>query len=157
MESSKVFVFPCVSRTDDDTTNGNISRELRAKLMSEENITNILKSITDKKSYIIEYDSNTKLLKFVLDGYYFEISDYSPSGNQYARIDYKSVSSTNEFQLIKGDVSNNFDGLIISQEQPVSDYLTLCMGGEIPQSSYSKFKLSSVDGKLNAIDCGELK
>ena len=41
MESHNVFVFPCVSRSTGDD-----QKDLTAKLMSEKNITNIIKSIT---------------------------------------------------------------------------------------------------------------
>ena len=156
MESNNVFIFPCVSRSSDS------KYELKSKLMSEENVTNILKSIADKKSFVLSYADG--VLKFVLDGYYFELSEFNLSGNKYAYISYKDNSDSNGFKLINGDdIDGTFSGLkiqsTISNPNDVDgeDYLTLCVNGQIPNSSFSKFKLSSVDGKFGNIDCGELK
>ena len=77
MNSDKIFVFPCVSRDND--------YDLKAKIMSEENITNLIKSITDNTSYVINDDLNN--LEFIIDGYYFKLTDYSLTGTQYAYIE----------------------------------------------------------------------
>lgn len=149
MESSKVFVFPCVSR---DT--GEEQKNLDAKLMSEKNITNIIKSITDNKSYVISWDDG--LLKCVIDGYYFEVMG-APTGNQYAFIGMNNG-------VIKGDNgvdedSKYFEGLTIADTKPESEeYLILCENGVVPDSSKLKFDISSIfqTGFFDIVDCGEL-
>ena len=144
IESSKVFVFPCVSRSmDDDTAN------LRSKLMSEKNLTNIIKSITDNDSYIISWEGN--FLKCIIDGYYFEISDLPISGNKYAKIVYNEQNN----ELLNGadSADNKFTGLEITATAPEGKYLELCVGGKESKNSYSKFTNQSIGG---TIDCGEL-
>ena len=123
--SEDIFVFPCVSR---DT--GNSNSDLSAKLMSEQNVTNIIKSITDRKSYIISWVDTT--LKCVIDGYYFEINNITKSGDMYAFLDFKAPSN---YKLLEGDVldedTKKFGGLIIRNTIPTGvDYLTLCENGD---------------------------
>lgn len=148
ISSENIFVFPCVSRSK--------NYDLKAKLMSEENITNIIKSITDKKSYIINDDLSN--LEFVIDGYYFKLTGVELKENRYAYISTKKNGVTpNEFTLLIGDNnSNSFEGLIIDSAIPDGkDYLTLCEGGKIPADSKIKFSRESLN--MSSIDCGELK
>ena len=140
MESNKIFVFPCVSRE------GNY--ELEAKIMSEKNITNIIRSITDSTSYVINDDLTN--LEFIIDGYYFKLIDYPLTGTQYAYIDTNNGSVG---KLLKGDSATGFDGLTITENKPnTGEYLTLCEDGIIPENSKIKFQPKS----LGKIDCGEL-
>lgn len=147
VESSKIKIFPCVSRTYDTD-----EADIKAKLMSEENITNIIKSITDKKSYIISYDDVNKIFKFVLNGYYIELKA-EKRGNLYVYME-DMVKSGNH-TLIYGDSDNYFKGISTSEIEPdKSVKLCLCLNGEIPNESYLKFNSSSftVDtdfGELN--------
>lgn len=147
ISSENIFVFPCVSRSKD--------YELKAKLMSEENITNIIKSITDSPSYIIDYDKNTKILEFVIDGYYFKLTEFTPSGTQYAVLKYKA-DTPKEIKIIDGDNTNNqFNGLTIETSQPKSGtYLLISENNEIPDRSKIKFSRESLN--MSSIDCGEL-
>lgn len=152
LNSSNVTVFPCVSRSikgDDNTEIVN-----KAKLLSEENITNILKSVTDKKSYIINWEKDT--LEMVIKGYYFKIEDQEKSGNKYAHI--KFIENTGNYILIQGDNDESkFTGVeIIEGTAPDNDEncLTLCVNGSIPDDSKIKFTQKSIS--LKNIDCGEL-
>ena len=146
ISSENIFVFPCVSRSK--------NYDLKAKLMSEENITNIIKSITDKKSYVINDDLSN--LEFVIDGYYFKLINKTLTGNQYAYISTnKDDDPSSTFTILKGD-DNGFQGLTISEQKPDDkDYLTLCEGGKIPVDSKIKFSRESLN--MSNIDCGELK
>ena len=147
VESSKVFVFPCVSRSTD-----NEQDNLNAKLMSEKNITNIIKTITDNKSYIISWDSN--LLKCVIDGYYFEINGIEITDNKYA---YITMQDGTSLELIKADDGQTFAGITITDDIPnVAHYLTLCDNGKIPIDSLVKFRPESF-GFDRVIDCGLLQ
>ena len=142
MDSNKIFAFPCVSRAGD--------YELKAKLMSEENITRIIKSVADTPSYVINDDLNN--LKFVIDGYYFELIDFPLNGDQYAYI-YTKETSTGK--LLEGDYGTDLKGLIITNQIPTDkNYLTLCTSGIIPNSSRAKFTQKSL--AITNIDCGEL-
>jgi hypothetical protein len=145
----------------------NSTEDLKGKLMSEKNITNILKAITDKKSYLISWDDTTDLIKCVIDGYYFELKGYpyphksgSTSSSLYARV----VKNTDNSELIKGDEkegeNNSFVGLEISNQAPETNrdaWLTLCENGRIPPESYVKFSSESLNIELKVLDSGELK
>lgn len=142
--SENIVIFPCVSRTYDTNETA-----IKAKLMSEENITNIIKSVTDKKSYVIGY-SGDKFL-FVLDGYYVELKA-SKSGTLYAYMEDK-ISSGNH-TLIKGDDGGQFMGIGTSATDPgKSNQLCLLLNGEIPKESLSKFNAYSLPSSM---DFGEL-
>lgn len=65
-DSSKINVFPSNYRTEFPS----------GKFTSEYNFVNILNSITDLKSYVLEWNSE---LKVVINGYYFEVQGYNKS------------------------------------------------------------------------------
>lgn len=140
-------VFPCVSRYTDDA---NVN--MKAKLMSEANITNIIKSITDSKSYIISHSisEGKGTFEFILGGYYFEVTDVSTSGNQYAVLDV----GVND--LLSGDDGKGyFKGLSIETTQPSGKpFLQLVSNNNVCTPSYIKFTEDSL--RINSIDCGEV-
>ena len=162
--SENVFVFPCVSRS---TGKNNSQEDLKGKLMSEKNITNILKAITDKKSYLISWDNATDLIKCVIDGYYFELEGYthpSKSGSTSSFLYARVVKNATNSELIAGDEikgeDNSFSGLEITNETPETnrdDWLTLCENRRIPPESYVKFSSESLNIELKVLDSGELK
>jgi hypothetical protein len=133
-------VFPCVSRGADYDSGS------KSKLMSEKNITNIVKSITDKESYIISWNADN--LKCVVQGYYFEIKvSTSPNGSQYLHLQMND-------DILHGDNGGSFMGVEINDNPKGAD-LVLCVNGKIPNSSREKFSANSVSD-LTKIDCGEL-
>ena len=137
LASSNVFVFPCISRTGDYAVD--------SKLLSEKNLSNIIKCVTDKKSFVINNDLSN--LEFVLDGYYFKLNSYTLTGTVYAYLTYKESDET----LLKGDGVNNFMGLNLTgnRSEVVGEYLLLCKDETIPPESQVKFVMTS-------IDCGEV-
>ena len=139
--SNTVTIFPCVSRTDNTD-----EKATKAKLMSEENITNIIKSITDKKSYVLDYSEGK--FKFILDGYYIEL-ETSKEGTKYVSVNKDTLGT---YEVIQGDDGDVFSGLSITDEPTEGPCLCLCVNGEIPQQSYQKFELKSLN-----FDFGELK
>jgi hypothetical protein len=153
VNSNNITIFPCVSRVFE---NENSELSLKAKLMSEENITNMIKSITDNKSFVIEYDNTYNLFKLILNGYYIELTELCEN-TKYVRLVYQDTSSTHI--LIKGDkisegLGGVFEGVEILKTTPSDekDWLCLCKDGEIPTESYQKF-----DTKSMSFDFGELK
>ena len=149
-QSKNIIIFPCVSRTYKGTTT-NPEVNTKAKLMSEENITNIIKSITDRKSYLISRSGNKFI--FVLDGYYIELNielNEALTGTQYVKLSYNK--SGNHLILHGDDPEGVFLGLEISTTKPTSgEYLCLLYNGETPTESYYKF-----DTKSMKFDFGEL-
>jgi len=172
LSSDKVFVFPCVSRDiGESSSNDPSKKELsnKSKLMSEENITNMIKSITDKSSYLIEYlpntDSTKTLIRFVLGGYYFELQGVNPSNEEgvdkslYAIL--KMKNTRNEFVMIEGDRNNEFVGMSLENSiTPTEDNNTFLQifdsNGDIPEESYIKFNSNSVQQIKIVIDGGEV-
>jgi hypothetical protein len=148
--SSNLTVFPCVSR---DTGTSNI--DLNAKLMSEENITNIIKSITDRDSFVINYEKSGEWIEFILNGYYFKLDKFTFSGNIYASL---ITQPTSGYTLLKGDElvssTKEFKGLVLSDTDSENAF-ALCISGNVPNDSLIKFNQPSL--YLTSIDCGELK
>ncbi len=153
IKSNNLFVFPCVSRE--------ARFDLDAKVLSEKNITNIIKSVTDKESYIISWDNNSNL-RCVIRGYYFEIKGESKptagsTTSRYVHLVMKGDPTDpvdpDRF-LIKGDNGVDFEGLTIDSNSSEAD-LILYENGIIPESSFIKFDRSSLP--ITTIDCGELK
>ena len=152
INSENITIFPCVSRTIKD----NYETATKAKLMSEENITNIIKSITDKDSYIISR-SNSNLFKFVLEGYYIRLQlpiDESVT-DIYVSLNYQS--NTGNHTLLQGDTNNIFNGIDVLTnknnlpEYDLSNYFCLLKDGSIPEESCRKFNKTSI-----SFDFGEL-
>jgi hypothetical protein len=154
ISSVNISIFPCVSRF---LTNDNNEVAKRSKLMSEENITGIIKSITDKDSYVISYDG--QVIKFVLGGYYIEVAQ-KLSDTVYAHLVFQK-SRTNQHKLIAGDNNNNFYGVVFSNSDTAPtitdsyEYgdvsLKLYDGEQVPQTSFYKFNPKSIN-----VDFGEL-
>lgn len=82
--SANVKVFPCAYRGYINTA----SIDPESKAQTEYNYVNLHNQLgKNKPSYVISYTSNTKILKCVVGGYYFEItgleaSDFEESGKQ---------------------------------------------------------------------------
>ena len=141
--STNVKVFPCATRESD---NG-----LDSKLLSEQNITNIIKSVTDNHSYIISWDNDT--LKCVIKGYYFEISGQRIGGDLYAHLQMNG-DVLNGADEVDGN-QKYFAGLDINNSASNAD-LVLCVSGNIPIDSWAKFNPKSLNADLTRVDCGEL-
>ena len=123
--TENVKMFPSAYRRTDT----------KGKYNSEENFTNIVNSVVDNDKYVLSYDNSTHLLRVVLHGYYFEISDFDLSGanrncwvairveqGANALVDFDTSSVTPE-QI---DKNGNFTGLAVSTSQfnviDTSDY-----------------------------------
>lgn len=67
-----------------------------SRLLTEKSISNLIKMLTKETGgFVISFnDNNDSIIKFVLDGYYFEVnmtsvlSDFAESGNVYAVVQY---------------------------------------------------------------------
>lgn len=151
-DSKGVTVFPSVYRTL--FTDG--------KFTSEQNFINILNSITDIDSYVLNSESNINqlseqaTLKVVIHGYYFEISAKSlpqSKGNLYLAIlvenadtsgkslvDYENTKTTS---LDSGGV---FKGLFYNNSKPSKS-----------EENYSHYFLQVTDNSGNLINKVRLK
>ena len=142
-------VFPCVNRQ---------INPLESSLLSEENITNIIKSISDRDSFIISYSKTSGNCRWevILDGYYIDFT-YTPNNNNNL---YVILNINSDTKLLKGDTTididtSEFGGLTITESIPAEGvpYLHIYDGITAPTESFVKFNPSSLPRKL---DCGEL-
>ena len=158
LNSSDVIVFPATQRSPDYAQT--------SRYLNELNITNIIKSITNKDSYIIYYDPQSAGLKpnlvFVLFGYYFQVKYTLPSSDNSDNLTdiYAQIKIDND-ELEGGDSDNKYIGLDIG-EKNTSDYthhLLLFKYVDdnfiLAEENKARFDDSAVEG-LHVIDCGIL-
>lgn len=101
LKGNEISVFPFGSERSIDPN---------ARVLNEQNITKIIKSITDNSSYVIKYDETNDVIEFVLNGYYFVVSISSllgslknPKNSIYAYIKMAESNETYKY-LTGGDV-----------------------------------------------------
>jgi len=123
-----------------------------SRLLTEKSISNLIKALTKETGGFVISFNNENIIKFVLDGYYFEVnmgavlSEFSSSSNIYATVNYNGGS-------IYGDVADDssFQGVDFTQDEPVSgSYLHILKksdGGEnwnIAPGSIYRFDENSI-------------
>lgn len=75
-----------------------------ARVLNEQNITNLVNMIADKKSYVVSFDDSTKILEFVINGYYFRadlttLCEEFINKNIYA---YITLNDSNGYSYLSG-------------------------------------------------------
>lgn len=142
--SNVIKAFPVVGRTYEGTSSSH--------LMTEDNITNILKVLYNKKSFVITAENN--IIEFVLNGYYFKIEDENLLNTTplyvYAKILEDASAEEHKYQYLqniadatKTDLDNNsiFEGIAFSSSSSEfsGEYIyslqILDEEGEIPAES----------------------
>lgn len=161
LKSDKVHVFPFGSTR---------KVEPIARILNEQNISRIVRNLTDVNGFVISYDEKSKLIEFMIYGYYFK-ADLSSLVTDYKGKDihaYIAVSEDSEYEyLLGGDTdgvetdpsSSDFTGLYINQKPniPGATVHTLHIldkSGKVPENSLSKFSSNSVDLQIDYINCG---
>ena len=176
-KSENVYMYPSGYRQYNDG-GVDISVNPESKLNTEFNLTNIVSRLVtqNKGSFIVSYSQN--VIEFFIHGYFFQVKNFTPSGDMYATIRLSKTAITGEtdyinmWELYPYDASTyntrnldyldnsdiNFIALYISNTIPEiqtsdDEYYTLCLSkdGSIPK--YSKFKLDLDDiygGHTNA-------
>lgn len=151
-QSNKVEVFPSTLRTIGD-----------AKLTTEKNLTNMVKSAVDKDSYIIERTSDDTL-KLVIKGYRFDVKDFSLILNStkfenadaiYADITIQENSNllvANDGSLTL-DSNNEFKGLVFTDTETGLKVAEKGANGfELPQESFKKYNSESLGFNFDCAD-----
>lgn len=149
--SENIHVFPCGSRSVDSAND----LANRSRLLSEQNIVNIIKSICDRPSFVISKSGG--IIKFVIDGYYFELDLEGTETNLYAKVVYSTSGGGTSYPTIQGDSGSNFAGLSLTStagEVTANHLHLLDANGNIPESSKIKFTHNSVE--LTTIDAQEV-
>lgn len=157
IESNNIDIFPCsINRTTDR----------KSKLFYEENISNLVRQVTDYHSFIISggVDINgnvTATLCLTLFGYYIEIkpgtnltSNISDTTNLFIKLNLTEKSDTQPQELHGQDNGTTFEAVELTTTE--SEYsLSLLIkddtGWKLDSNSYVKFKQGSIFG-LDEID-----
>lgn len=94
-KSKNVKIFPCYSRgyfdSADQDGNTRILFDPEARLITETNFANIYGNVLGRRSYIVEVNEGDqegkgKITKVVIQGYYFELTDFAFAENQILHI-----------------------------------------------------------------------
>ena len=118
--SDNITVFPNAQRA---ATN---QSQLKARKMTEENVVGITNHIVDNSSYVISENATDSPFKFVIGGYYVEISSFPANILPlYAHI---KLSDTNGYKELVGqdtdpnDSSQDYKGVYFSKSNSESGY-----------------------------------
>lgn len=139
-----------------------------ARVLNEQNITNLVRMLTDRKSYVVSYDDsdpNRKLIEFVINGYFFktDVSElwelFTENKDVYAYIDL--ATTDDEYSYLKGgDRISTIVGGSGSSEDPFllneGRFTTVMERKEITdQDTYFKYTFSA-DGAITIYDNDDL-
>lgn len=116
------------------------SEDINDKLLTEKNITNIIKHICGRNSFIIGQTTEGSItyIEFILDGYYFKIEKPNDQ-TLYAYITYKE---------------DTFETLNITTSIPTGSYLQLLSGGNIIEDNKIRFGADIIDlPTITSIQC----
>ena len=99
-KSKDVRVFPCSYRGNYEINNGSVTFDPEARLNTESNLINAGGKLGLKENYLIE--KTDSVAKFVICGYYFEISNINNYNDQ--------LSNKRLFVKLTGKPIKNDDG-----------------------------------------------
>jgi len=151
--SDKIQVFPAVNRVA-------YGQYASARMLSENNMAQIIRSITDTSSFVISNGqiSNTGTIDFCIYGYIVSVTlqSLNPATSDtaiYAQLEY----DTSKKQILGYDDGTNYTGIKFSNTKPTSDkYLKIAersgTAWYVPYESKCRFNSSS----LTEIDGGDL-
>ena len=148
LDSDKIKIFPFSTTRSTDP---------EGRWLSEKNLTNIIKELTDYHSYVISYDDQGSI-RFVINGYLVEAM--LPSAlrrNVYAVIQITDNvlsggdNTTNQFTCV------NFSKTVV--ETNINDGIyalhLLDEEGHVPETSYRRFHMRAMN--ISKISCGDSK
>lgn len=155
LKSESVKIFPFGSpRTSD----------FYGRVLNEQNLVRLIKSLVDIHSYVISYDTDTHKIVFVVGGYYCEcdISDLITNKPLFVEITTTSQGEDDKIYTVlvgNDDSERNFTALTFLNEEPAlktnSYYLQLLdNNGKVPAKSFLKFNNTSIANNYTLIDCG---
>lgn len=177
LKSTAVRVFPTAYRKSVTTTDTNgvstsTTYNPEAKLNTEFNLTTLVSRITDRDSFVIDYNQTDKKMTISIHGYWFELqlSDAITEGSPlWATISIKdnapsatasdntSFSIPTLYSMKDGatvlenldDASGDFYGIALDTAEPTAAdgrYSLQLLGadGEVPESSYLKLSSKSI-------------
>lgn len=134
------------------------------RVLNEQNLSKIIRNITDKVGFVISYNSDTNFIEFMLYGYYFEVNltpfiqSNSDSISKSSGITAYIVISglDNRYEYLLGNDDNDdgndvFTGLFLNEEpDPSNKQSKICSlklldeNLNVPNESRYKFDLKSI-------------
>ena len=128
------------------------------RVFNEQNVSRIIKNVTDYNSYVISYDSDKKIIEFMINGYYVvaNISSVLTINKPlYATIVMQDEDAY--AHLSGGDdlITNEFTGVEF-HTQPPSDsvYMLYLLNKSWRVPAQSKYKISAESIEIDRIYCG---
>lgn len=133
--------------------------------LTEKNLTSLIASLIDTEGFVISFsETNTAgkagfdRIDFCLSGYIFKLTDTdlirwdetSTDNNLYVKLDYPEGIEDDEYKHLKSDILNEdvyrYEGLIFTTAIDEGDtgYFPLIVSDKIPNSSFHKFKDTSI-------------
>lgn len=126
-----------------------------ARILNEQNITSLLRSMSDFSSYVLKFDSNKNMMEFVIEGYYFkanltDIIDELQGNNIYATINIEENKGYT--YLDGGDVDNICTCVEFTTYKPLNkiSLFILDSTGNVPEESKKRISADSLD--VNNLD-----
>lgn len=148
LESNQIKIFPFSTKRSSDP---------EGRWLSEKNLTNIIKELTDYHSYVISYDNTTRLIRFVINGYLVEaiLPTSLSKTTLYAVIQIQndlisgSDNTENKFTCV------NFSTAVVESDASKGSYALqlLDKNGKVPETSYRRFHMRSMS--IGKISCGD--
>lgn len=149
LDSNKIAVFPY------GTSDRSKHQGFSSNILNEHNITNLVKSLTDKDSYVISYytNNNQVFMEFILGGYFFraDITGYHTT-SLFAGI---NVGSDLYLSGTDNDNTKKFDAIKFDTQDLELTYTLqlLDSNGNVPKESLIKFHPDSM-AQYDVIYCG---
>lgn len=145
LKSDKIKVFPFGSNRVKNPVD---------RVLNEQNLTQIIKNVTDYDSYVISYEGN--LIKFVINGYYFEAdltalksrplyASISVEGEDYKYLNGGDDATTEMFSGVNFD--NSLEAVKGTHQLQLLDN-----NGNVPATSL--YKISGESIHIDRIYCG---
>ena len=159
LDSTDIQVFPFGKKRH---------RDPNARILNEHNITNLVRMLTDRKSYVVSYDAVNDYIEFVINGYLFRADlsalkeELKEATTVYACIDM-GTTNDNYTYLQGGDSTGVVAGGTGTQEDPYilpeGTFTTVIkkpQGDVQDQDTYFKYTFTT-EGKLTIYDNNSIK
>lgn len=148
LNSSKVNIFPASLRI----YNG------QGKYTTEHNLTGIVKSVVDNHSYIISRTLEDSPFRFVINGYYFEVTELPNGNNLWANIRIEDAGEYSRLVKVEDGSTeldnNSFYALSFTtdgEDNNATHSLQLKLNGNICEDNFPKFDPESIGpGNINS-------
>ena len=143
-----------------------VARDCDSRYITELSLTSIFKHITDRDSFVIDYDADTDIIEFMLKGYYFKLNLEGILTETSAGLWVKLCMKDGLQELCGDNSKNEYGGLEYITEAPEEDLIYFNLlekednnnSFQVPLESKIKFNNTSVENRNHIqIECGSLE